>query len=1190
MATKDFVADFGAPINGSGDCVPAITAWRSWIVAHPGDTLTIPAHVYNMEFAVLIASDPDNIKGFYPDTNIIPSCTITGTGGKPKIKSWSWMGVYNAFPNTISTCGGFLETCYAGATTVNLKDAGDASKFFVGGWLLMCGIATQSQNFPANFQRYEYHQITGISGTTITLDSDHPLQYGYSDTWPNTHDVDTPGGAAAAYSLGPGNGDTGCWWDHIFTTSNLEFMTSDSSGDSVMNSSGVITTPPSIVGLATGPYRSLTCNDVIFNGQSPGGSYNKNNVYNGCTITAYAPEIDKCVESLTYDNCLVGHLNIQSASPELLTVRNGCHFTGGFNGFPKNTIISDSLIETNFNTGTGYGRCETLTVTSSTIPAPVMATHGIVVGQVMDAITYLGSGLFIFGSNDNNKELNFQQAVIPGFQYAFAYVTGDADTYPDPQFTTPRVVFCVTDISEASGAFTYNHYFQTDLTYAAAGSDGMDNFPAVTFNTHAWNAFQALPFKSFTIDGVHQVVWEEEHSCPVVTDTAGYEMNAGTPYFAWIDPGETTFTSGHMRWDEDIFSFTLQQSEGDPASLTLVVRRPRNDAGNPIGLLGPGRKIWCWFALDCGPDLIKFRGRLVGVPTSIFEELVTLEFVARPIDLVPQKEALAQTLRVLPYYDEVVLDPTRRTDPEVVLEGYTAVWHYDRETHVLTISDEIAGEDGTVSFDGTSADATVLYDGLALSLTSGPLSRVDVQAEYTWTQQAVGSVDLTKYLISNWPNEGYAAPGSITSFTFGDGEWPKNGANIGEGWEAAEATARAVYDLKVTSNPHGFDTTIKWWDGETTHCTVNETRSTLVVPPGSISYGAIVTTDKTDIKYAKDQDGLQYTSSVSRNLASTSHVLPLLHTVPTLLAGYTAARQCTELVSFSLVADVQHVLTDPEDGEALRIDDVRSVNLSEAIGAAVPIGDPRRRSYIATARGNQSLEHLLALARAHLMKRARVVEIAVAPKLARMPEITLRKNALLVEPRVGEALGKIIGYSLALSGSDGRINCEVRIGCTIGRGGSAVGAAGTPTYCSTDYTGADYQQFSGRTVLVDSSVGYAPPGASPNDDGMDFLSVLTATDVIDTDLVVENPPAVQRAHLTDAAPPLTFPHATPTETLDEARQAMVEARSQAITNALKEVETRATFKLKNMNRAFSTTYDIQVTDLKIPTGYDLEAA
>jgi hypothetical protein len=114
-------------------------------------------------------------------------------------------------------------------------------------------------------------------------------------------------------------------------------------------------------------------------------------------------------------------------------------------------------------------------------------------------------------------------------------------------------------------------------------------------------------------------------------------MPTGMPYFAWVESTETTFEPEHLRWDENVFSFTLSQEEGDPASLTLTVRRPRNEAGDPIGLLGPGRKIWAWFALDCGPALVKFRGRLVGVPTSLFEELVTLEFVARPANIVVQK-------------------------------------------------------------------------------------------------------------------------------------------------------------------------------------------------------------------------------------------------------------------------------------------------------------------------------------------------------------------------------------------------------------------------------------------------------------------------------------------------------------------------------------------------------------------------
>src|SRR5262245_15138033 len=255
-------------------------------------------------------------------------------------------------------------------------------------------------------------------------------------------------------------------------------------------------------------------------------------------------------------------------------------------------------------------------------------------------------------------------------------------------------------------------------------------------------------------------------------------MPAGLPYFAWIDAGETVFGPEHLRWDESIFSFALAQEEGDPATLSIVVRRPRNVAGDPIGLLGPGRKIWCWFAFDCGPALVKFRGRLVGIPTSLFEDLVRLEFVAKPTDLVVQKEALANTLRVLPYYDEAVIDKDKRNDPDVVLEGYTKIWHFDRETHVITASDEINGEDGTVDF--LCANGDVLFDGLALNLTTGPLTRVDVNAEYTWTQQATGTVDLTGYLLSHWPGVAYGAIPWLNA-----GDWPKHKAGLGHGWEVA---------------------------------------------------------------------------------------------------------------------------------------------------------------------------------------------------------------------------------------------------------------------------------------------------------------------------------------------------------------------------------------------------------------------
>jgi len=624
-------------------------------------------------------------------------------------------------------------------------------------------------------------------------------------------------------------------------------------------------------------------------------------------------------------------------------------------------------------------------------------------------------------------------------------------------------------------------------------------------------------------------------------------MPAGLPYFAWIDASETTFGPEHLRWDESVFSFELKQEEGDPANLTAVVRRPRNEAGDAIGLLGPGRKIWVWFALDCGPALIKFRGRLVGIPTSIFEELVTLEFVARPFDVVAQKAALADTLRVLPFYDAAVIDKGRRDDPEVVLEGYTKVWHYDRETHVLTVSDEISGEDGSVDFDGGSDGGKVFYDGLSLTLNGGPLTRVDVNAEFTWTQQARGTVDLTNYLSSHWTGTaGGEFPGTA-------GDWPKHGTGLGEGWEVASATAVEQKDLSTHTISKSGSITLIEFDGSTSKASWSSSTSLVNAP--ILILDRTVTNDSYSVTHDVDGSG---SASGSRSFSETISALAEQSIRATLVAGYTAERQCTEQVSLTLFADVQPILTDPEDGEALRIDDIRSLNLSEVLDGEMPIGDPRRRSYIATERGNRSIEYLVALARTHLMKRARVVEIAFAPKLARMPEVTLRKNAFLAEPRVGEAVGKIIGYSITLDGSDGRPQCEVRIGCTIGRGGVATATSGTPTYCSTAYVGFDYQRFVERTVLVDafedSSVGYQPPDATPNDDGLDFLSALSADDVIDVDLVVE--------YGSDSSE-------------DDSITASYAARGK--------------FKLKSMKREFATDYEIAVTDLKVPTGYDMEA-
>ena len=174
-------------------------------------------------------------------------------------------------------------------------------------------------------------------------------------------------------------------------------------------------------------------------------------------------------------------------------------------------------------------------------------------------------------------------------------------------------------------------------------------------------------------------------------------------HFAWVDASETIFGPQHLVEDEKVLSFAIEHSEGDFASLSVVIKNPR------IGLLAPARKTWAWLSHGSTP---LFFGRLVGVPSSINQNAVTLEFIARPADYAAQKEALAITLRTLPYYDPVFLTPEAQVDPDTVLEARPELWHIDRTTLAVTTSHILVGEDGVEEF----YENEVPYDSVAISI------------------------------------------------------------------------------------------------------------------------------------------------------------------------------------------------------------------------------------------------------------------------------------------------------------------------------------------------------------------------------------------------------------------------------------------------------------------------------------------
>src|SRR5580765_2168740 len=246
----------------------------------------------------------------------------------------------------------------------------------------------------------------------------------------------------------------------------------------------------------------------------------------------------------------------------------------------------------------------------------------------------------------------------------------------------------------------------------------------------------------------------------------------GPVFFAYCDEGEVFDAGIHAREDEAITSLTVSQSEGDFAGLQIEVINPGE------GLLAPGRLPWCWLSYYAdGQTLPLFHGRIAAVPESVDGEAVRLLFAARPLGFDDIKRDYAETLKVLPYYDPVWI-AGGLDDPDAVLTAYGTRWHIDRNTHALTHSDELVGEDGTI----TIGEADHTYDDLSVSYTEPPLAQVNIEGTLAWTQGGSGTINLTNRIqtafnfkknIYTWPRSGV-----ISSLT-GDGlmsDWPKPGA------------------------------------------------------------------------------------------------------------------------------------------------------------------------------------------------------------------------------------------------------------------------------------------------------------------------------------------------------------------------------------------------------------------------------
>jgi hypothetical protein len=550
----------------------------------------------------------------------------------------------------------------------------------------------------------------------------------------------------------------------------------------------------------------------------------------------------------------------------------------------------------------------------------------------------------------------------------------------------------------------------------------------------------------------------------------------------------------HDRFDADILDIDISHEEGSFATLSVRMRLT-----NPnIGLLALGRQLWCWLSWDQAypsgtPDLVPlFNGRLVGVPKLQASEIVQLEFLARPDDFGAQKLALSQSLSVLPYYDPVWL--AANVNADTVLETYSALWHIDRTTLGLTVSDLLQGEDGTVLVE----EQTSLYENFSLSYGSPPLVAVTVTGTVTWQQQAGGFLDVTQNIVSAfraqnspWKNtfpapQGSTGPGGggLVAFLSGDemvNSWPKPGTAIGGGWTLSTLNDGSGYPLCYILNavyPIG------WLKAKTYNVTVSAQL------PASLT----------------NTDGTQNDANmVTAPYSTYIYGFPLSVYKVRMVLRYEADRKRTETISAVMTADVQRLLSDSAENDRESVE-LTSEYVGQGVdpGGELPIGNVAYRSYFQTDRGTHSFEYMLLAARAKLRARARAVDITFAMPWNASLGVGLRNSVTLFDRRLpsGSATGKVKSYRLSVS--EGRMLGEFTIGCCIGNGDPSTAAIGVNAYVDDGYVAAGYQVIAGgQVMLLSDELAYQPLDEfAVDDDGLDLTRPLTTRGAVNECVVI----------------------------------------------------------------------------------------
>lgn len=369
---------------------------------------------------------------------------------------------------------------------------------------------------------------------------------------------------------------------------------------------------------------------------------------------------------------------------------------------------------------------------------------------------------------------------------------------------------------------------------------------------------------------------------------------AGPFYFAWTNSDDFTFGPQHLRMDEYIFSVSRTLAEGQKPLLELEIKNPR------IGLLNAAREAWAWFSYDDGSGPVPlFFGRLVAAPMQSFDEIIIIHLISDPVDYKIQKQALAESLKVLPYYDPVFLPQNLRDDPDKILETYASFWEVDPVTHVVQIVSFVDGSDGNIDLD----EDDHFYDGMNITVSQPPTTIIQMDATVQWTQTSRG--------VAGSLNHAHIGLTDTIRTS-----WPKSNTQIGDGWSVLESAAIDILkadDATTQSISYTWQNTSKHEHANGDHMSSSYSATSVAGGFPFISFPtSYIYQSGFGDPYAVDDEGDPAPINIPLVFSSTGIAVLSRGSSCTMTLQYDAARARTERVVFRIKADTQAILVDPD--------------------------------------------------------------------------------------------------------------------------------------------------------------------------------------------------------------------------------------------------------------------------------------